>query len=159
MTPEFKQINNTSLDEVWSRILSIEEECFPEDLRFSEEELLDNCGNSESILITVSDNGDIAGFCNVRPAHTLDYLDFETIEERKDTLYVVDIAVRKKYQNRGLGTLMLKYLMESTAAKRYSAHVVSSSSQSMFKKAGFTDAGTFEKWMGEHSSIYMTCGK
>ncbi len=142
-----------------SSILSIERESFPEELQFSEEDFQENLDKRGSILLMVSIGKAIAGFLHALPVEELDYLEFDGHCGKNDTLYIVDIAVKPEFRNRGLGTLLLMHLTKSANYSRFTAHAVSSSSKQIFTKAGFDPGDIFEDWIGGRSAVYMACRK
>ncbi|PKN01413.1 MAG: ribosomal-protein-alanine N-acetyltransferase [Elusimicrobia bacterium HGW-Elusimicrobia-1] len=78
-----------------------------------------------------------------------------------DEAHVIDIAVRPEYRRRGLGRRLMDFLVEKSAeagAKKIFLEVRPSNSGaiSLYKEAGFVDAGRRVKYYKDEDALIMT---
>lgn len=93
--------------------------------------------DSNPLLVAIS-NGEIIGF--------------NSLVEYEDTYYIWQIAVKKKYQGQGVGTILMKKAMELAKEKDWdvTANVrdYNTSSKKMFLNLGFEKIGYSEEGNG-----------
>jgi ribosomal protein S18 acetylase RimI-like enzyme len=159
LSPQVTITAETDWDRIKHDVLRIEEECFDQELRYSEEDYLEGLQKQNAEFLTLRIDGVIEGFIYSGPIHSLDYLSFDPHYSRNDTLYINDIAVSTRCRNHGHATTMLRHLIAGTEYPRYSAHAISNASRRVFTKAGFHENSIYENWMGGRSAAYMVFEK
>ncbi len=107
-------------------ILQMERELFPEPLAQTEAELQDTLSDPRALFIGALEGERLAGFI---AGETIKYYvepgdpEYDEVLAREETLYIETLDVEKTRQGRGVGTALLKALLDE-AAKRGYRHVV-----------------------------------
>lgn len=86
--------------------------------------------------ITVHDKGNFYGYFNNEYTHGEVLMGVISTCETKNTTRIKSFYVKKCYRNRGIGEVLLRYVVDIKPDKTYTAFA-SKFSQSLFKKHGF----------------------
>jgi ribosomal protein S18 acetylase RimI-like enzyme len=91
--------------------------------------------NSALVVGTFLPNGVQIGFARV-------------ISDKPRFAYILDVIVEEAYQRKGVGQSMMRYILSHPELKDvYQWFLASSMAQGVYRKAGFRELSSPEKWM------------
>lgn len=82
---------------------------------------------------------------------------FIQIEEHYEITDIINIAVDKEYQNKGIGEMLITYLFSTTSAEKVLLEVKESNNSAihLYTKCGFKEINRRKKYYGTDDAIIM----
>jgi GNAT superfamily N-acetyltransferase len=101
----------------------------------NKEEIIQGARNS-ALLVGVFNSDEQIAFARV-------------ISDKTRFAYIMDVVVHKNYRKRGLGQLMIKFILEHSELKNvYQWLLKTKDAHGVYKKVGFKIIADPDKWMG-----------
>jgi len=167
-----KLVEETELYEVyrvepkdWERIkdeiIKIENSAFESSVRQDEEDLRETFTYEKSICLVVIDksNRRIVAYTMGAPLKWYIFLKkFDKHHENYNTFYIESTAVLPGYQNKGIGKMLKRTLIEEVKKygyNRITTHATNEAIRRINKQFGFRDVKYFKRWVGRRDAWYM----
>ena len=138
-------------------IIKIENSAFEEEARQDEDDIEETFTYDKSICLVAVDEGLIVGYTMGAPLDWYLFLEDDPHYGKGDSFYIESTAVLPEYQEKGIGKVMKKALIDEVKKEysRITCHATNEIIKHLNEKLGFRNLEYIKEWIEERDAWYM----